>query len=111
MTPSEKSTALKLSNKQLKHLRGKGHSLSPLVLIGKQGINENVLEAVDAELTHHELIKVKIGNNSSVDKKAAAATLPQASESNLVQLIGKTLLLYRPNPEKPMNRRIHLPDI
>jgi RNA-binding protein len=111
MTTSEKSTALELSNKQVKYLRGKGHSLSPLVLIGKEGINENVLEAVDAELTHHELIKVKIGSNSSVDKKEAAATVPQTSKSNLVQLIGKTLLLYRPNPEKPKDRRIHLPEI
>lgn len=111
MTDSTSSKTSPLSQKQLKYLRGLGHKLSPLVLIGKEGINENVLRAVDTELLNHELIKVKIGTNSSVNKKDAAATLPESSESILVQLIGKTLLLYRKNPEKPKDKRIHLPNI
>lgn len=100
-----------LTGKQIKFLRGKGHKLSPLVLLGKEGINENVLQAVDTELKNHELIKVKIGTNSSVNKNSAAKEIPEATQSVLVQLIGKTLLLYRPNPEKPKEKRILLPKI
>ncbi len=88
-----------------------GHKLSPLVLIGKEGINDNLLQAVEAELSFHELVKVKIGTNSSVDKKVAAATLPESTGSALVQLIGKTMLLYRANPKKPKDKRIYLPNI
>lgn len=111
MTESKKNTLPQLSNKQIKHLRGLGHKLSPLVLIGKEGLSDNILQAVETELDNHELIKVKIGTNSSVDKKNAAETVPEATGSVLVQLIGKTLLLYRANPKRPKDKRIFLPKI
>lgn len=111
MTSIEHNKPIKLSNKQTKFLRGLGHKLSPLVLIGKEGVTTNLLKAVEAELASHELIKVKIGNNSSVNKKDAAEHIPQATKSCLVQLIGKTLLLYRCNPEKDKDEQIRLPKI
>lgn len=111
MTEPKKNTLSQLSNKQIKYLRGLGHKLSPLVLIGKEGLNDNILQAVETELVNHELIKVKIGTNSSVDKKNAAETVPSSTGSILVQLIGKTLLLYKANPKKPKDKRIFLPNI
>ncbi len=109
MTSPNESQDKILSNKQIKYLRGIGHKLSPLVLVGKEGLSESLVAAVAAELDNHELIKVKIGNNSGVDKKHAAAFLPQSTSSFLVQLIGKTLLLYRENPERDKENRIKLP--
>ncbi len=100
-----------LSAKQVKYLRGLGHRLSPLVLIGKEGMSAQLLEAVDAELANHELLKVKIGSNSSVDKNEAALRIPEATASALVQFVGKTLLLYRPNTDKPRDKRLHIPKI
>lgn len=98
-----------LSNKQKKYLKGLAHKLSPLVLIGKEGITDNLVEAVNTELTHHELIKVKVGSNSGTSKHEAAEVLPGLSSSSLVQLIGKTVLLYRKNPKKDKRERIYLP--
>lgn len=98
-----------LSNKQIKFLRGLGHNLSALVLIGKEGITDKLIQSTDTELLHHELIKAKIGTNSNVPKDEAADILPQATNSTLVQLIGKTMLLYRPNPKRPKDKRIILP--
>ncbi len=109
MTTKDKAPPPKLSNKQTKHLRGLGHKLSALVLIGKDGISDGIIEAAQTELFNHELIKVKIGKNSSVAKKDAAAILPVATSSSLVQLIGKTLLLYKANPELPKEQRLTLP--
>jgi RNA-binding protein len=109
MTTQEKSQTPTLTPKQTKYLRGLGHKLSPLVLVGKEGISEGVIEAAQTELTNHELIKVKIGSNSSVPKKDAANLIPIATTSSLVQLIGKTLLLYKANPEIPKEKRIYLP--
>jgi len=54
---------------------------------------------------------VKIGNNSGLEKNETAAILSEATHSSLVQLIGKTLLLYRKNPKRPREERIVLPKI
>lgn len=105
------TAAPRLSAKQIKYLRGLGHKLSPLVLIGKEGMSAQLLEAVDAELANHELLKVKIGSNSGLDKNEAALRIPEATASALVQFIGKTLLLYRPNPDKNKDKRLQLPNI
>ena len=109
MSSAQHTGTAPLTPKQIKYLRGLGHKLNPLVLIGKEGLNASLLQAVETELHNHELIKVKIGTNSSVDKKDAAAAIPEATRSELVQLIGKTLLLYRANPQKPKEKRIRVP--
>ena len=98
-----------LSNAQKKHLRKLSHERNPLVFIGKEGLGESVYEAIDSALESHELIKVKILNNSPVHKKEAAETVPLASASALVQLIGKTLVLYRESRKIKKQDRIILP--
>lgn len=98
-----------LSNAQKKYLRGLGHHLTPLVYIGKEGIGDSVIDAVDSALAAHELIKVKIINTSSVSKHEAAVIVPERSGSSLVQLIGKTLLVYRKNPKRKKEEQIKLP--
>lgn len=109
MTTEEGSTAPQLTNKQIKHLRGLGHKLAALVLVGKDGITDQLIKAAAAELYNHELIKVKIGNNSNVAKTDAAKIIPEKTGASLVQLIGKTLVLYKPNPERPKDKQIKLP--
>ncbi len=98
-----------LSSRQKKYLKGLGHALTPLVLIGKEGISASLIAATALELLRHELIKVKIGNNSGLEKNETARILTAATGSSLVQLIGKTLLLYRKNPKRPKEERIILP--
>ena len=97
-----------LSIKQKKFLKGLAHSLSPVVKIGKEGLTEGVLGTIQTELLHHELIKVKIGSNSNVEKGQAAELIPDQTASSLVQLIGKTLILYKANPKKQKDKRIIL---
>jgi len=98
-----------LTGKQKKFLKGLGHHLTPLVSIGKEGLTDNVLKATRQELLARELIKVKIGNNSALSKDKAAELLPESTESTLVQLLGKTLLLYKENSLKEKEHRILLP--
>ncbi len=98
-----------LSAKQKKYLKGVGHHLSPVIQIGKDGLSSKLIEATLLELANHELIKVKIGNNSGVDKQDAAFSLTKACSCHLIQLIGKTLLLYKENQERPKDERISLP--
>jgi RNA-binding protein len=100
---------LTLTGRQKKILKGLGHHLTPLICIGKEGMTDNVLKATRQELFTRELIKVKIGNNSTLNKNEAAELMPQVTESILVQLIGKTLLLYKENLEIEKGQRIILP--
>jgi len=97
-----------LTAKQIRLLKSLAHHLKPVVQIGKEDISENVVEATKQELFNHELIKIKIGNNSGVDKKEAATMLSQTTGSSLVQLIGKTIILYKENKKIKKDKRIRL---
>lgn len=107
---TEKKTASHpLTNAQKKYLRGLGHHLTPLVYIGKEGLADSVIDAVETALLARELIKVKIVNTSSVSKHEAAEIVPDRTGSSLVQLIGKTLLIYRKNPKRKKEEQIKIP--
>ena len=49
-----------LNSKQIRHLRGRGHHLSAVVNVGKEGVTDGVAAALDQALTDHELVKVKV---------------------------------------------------
>lgn len=91
----------KLTGKQARYLRGLGHSLKPVLQIGKAGITDAVVRQVHNALDTHELIKVKLIKSSPEETSEAAAELTERADCHLAQRIGKTLLLYRPRDESP----------
>jgi len=97
-----------LNGKAKKQLRGIGHHLQPVVYIGKEGITDNVVRATHQALRAHELIKIKLGQNCPLDKHSAAEAIADLAGAALVQLLGKTILLYLPNPDLPDKKRIQL---
>jgi RNA-binding protein len=103
------TTPAPLTGKQKKYLKSLAHPLLPVVQLGKEGLSAQAIAAVDIELTRHELIKVKIGGNSGLEKEASAAALVGATGGHLVQVIGKIVVLYRGNPKRAKEQRIHLP--
>jgi len=105
----EKVAGPELSSKQKKFLKGLGHSLSPVVAIGKDGLGERIVKATELELSRHELIKIKIGKSSPVSKREAAELLVTQSESSLVQVIGNTILLFKKNPKLAKDKQIKRP--
>lgn len=98
-----------LRGKQKKYLRGLGHHLDISVIVGREGLSDNLIFSCEDSLLAHELIKVKLGPNCPLDKKEAARQLAEQTGAQLVQLLGKTVLLYKTNPEIPKDQRIHLP--
>ena len=98
-----------LTARQKQFLKALAHPLNPLVQIGKEGMSAGIIDTVKAELQNHELIKIKIGNNSGLEKHATSQAVAEQTESILVQLIGKVFVLYKSNPEKPKDKRIKLP--
>lgn len=96
----------KLSEKQRKHLRGLGHSLKPIVLLGQAGLTESVVAEAVRALNDHELVKVRVTGMERDARDETLATLASRTDSALVGRIGHTALLYRQNKERP---RILLP--
>lgn len=97
---------MELDSRQRQHLKGLAHHLKPIVHVGKDGLSNSLLQQIDAALLQHELIKVKLGESSPLDRKTAAGELPAKTGAAFVQNIGRVFVLYRAHPEEP---RIELP--
>ena len=96
-----------LTGKQKRYLRGLGHKLKPVVLIGQQGIDERIVAALTTAVTAHELVKVKLPESYAGDRHAAAEELAAKTGAEVVQVLGRTILLYRTSNE---GRTIQLPE-
>ena len=98
-----------LSESQKKYLRGLGHQLKPLVMVGDAGLSDSVLAEFEGTIDHHELIKVRVRVGNRDARDAIIAKLCTTSGASLIQRIGNIALLYRPNLNKKAERRIQLP--
>jgi RNA-binding protein len=90
-----------LNGKQRRFLRGLGHHLDPVVQVGKDGISEGLVGALDIALDTHELIKIKLGESAGADRRVLGAAIAEAAASDLVQVLGRTVLLYRRRAKDP----------
>lgn len=96
-----------LSEPQKKHLRGLGHALKPLIMVGDAGLSESLLVEFESTLAHHELIKVRVRAGDRPARDGIIEELCKRSGAALVQRVGNMALLYRENPEK---KKIVLPN-
>ena len=95
-----------LTGKQKRYLRSLAHNIDPIFQIGKAGINDNMIRQIDETLENRELIKIHILQNNFDDKNDLAQTLSQATNSEVVQVIGSMIIIYRESQE---NKEISLP--
>ncbi|MEY0978024.1 ribosome assembly RNA-binding protein YhbY [Providencia rettgeri] len=96
---------MNLNKKQIQHLKSLAHHLSPVVMIGNNGLTEGVLAEIELSLAHHELIKVKIAGEDRDTKNLIADAIVRETGAVNVQIIGKILVIYRPSAD----RKIILP--
>lgn len=91
-----------LTGKQRANLRKHANTLDTILQIGKGGIEQPLVKQVDDALEAREMIKLRVlTETSSVSPKEAADILSGATNSDIVQVIGGRLVLYRRNPKKP----------
>jgi RNA-binding protein len=95
-----------LTGKQKRYLRSQAHHCIPVTQVGKGGVSDNMIDQLNLALEAHELIKVSILQNCEVHKKDVAAQLAEGTGAELVQLIGKQVVLYKESAE---NKQIVLP--
>ena len=95
-----------LTGKQKRFLRSKAMTMDALYQIGKEGLGENFSRQIDDALEARELIKIKILQNSAEVAAEAGTALAQELGAELVQIIGRCIVLYRKSKNKP---KIELP--
>lgn len=88
-----------LSTKQRQFLKGLAHPLKPVILLGANGLTEGVLSEIEVALGHHELIKIKIPGDDRETRRLIIDAIVRETRAEEVQLIGKTLVLFRTSKE------------
>lgn len=96
------ASTLGLLGKQKRYLRSLGTELNPILQIGKAGISANTLKQLEDALEARELVKIRVLNNCEDEPRQAAEALARAVTAELVQVIGRNALLYRPSAKKPV---------
>ena len=90
---------MSLTANQKKFLRGAGHKLEPVVLIGQHGLTPGVVAEMDLALETHELVKVRARVGDRSQRAQVLSSLAEQTRSELVQTIGNVGLFYRPDKE------------
>lgn len=90
-----------LTKQQLKHLITLTHNLKPVIMVGQNGVTENLLKELEIALEHHELVKIKIAGDNRESRSEMIELLCDKTSGEKVQAIGKTLTLFRRNTQKP----------
>jgi RNA-binding protein len=91
-----------LTPKQRAHLRSAAHHLKPIFQVGKEGITDSAVRAVEDAFNTRELLKVKVQEAAPLTARDAGTELSGRVDGvQHVQTIGRTIVLYREHPEKP----------
>ncbi len=93
-----------MKGKERAELRSEAHHLTPTVHIGQHGLTPALINSLDDALRTRELVKVKLGNKDDTKAKDVANALALATNSDVVQVIGRTATLFRENPEMDKKR-------
>ena len=93
-----------MKGRERAELRAEAHHLDPTVHIGQQGLTATVISSLDDALRTRELVKVRLGVKGDVKPKDIASSLALATNSAVVQVIGRTATLFRENPDLDKKR-------
>ena len=100
----------KLTSLQAKYLRGKAHSLKPIVFVGQKGLTDALIRSAEEAFNRHELIKIKfIDLKEKKQKEELAGAIGEKTNSFVAGMIGHIAILYRRHPD-PEKRKIVLPE-
>lgn len=92
---------MKLTSKQRAHLKGLAMNIDPIFQVGKSSITPEYVEAIREAFNTRELIKISVLKNCLDDPKEMAQVVAERTGSTVVQVIGKKIVLYKPDKDKP----------
>ena len=91
-----------MTSKQRAYLKSLANNLEPLFMVGKASITPEFNEAVSEAFNTHELIKLSVLKNCPDDPKELGITIAERTKSELVMVIGKKFVLYKPFKDNPV---------
>ncbi|MDD6034965.1 MAG: ribosome assembly RNA-binding protein YhbY [Lachnospiraceae bacterium] len=97
-----------MTTKQRAYLKGLAMNMDPIFQIGKGGLTTEYLDSVEEALEARELIKISVLKNCMDEPKELAYAIAENTDSEVVQVIGKKIVLYR-EARQPEKRKIVLP--
>ena len=89
-----------MTNKQKAYLKSLANELRPVTQVGKEGITYNLIESVDTALEARELIKLSVLKTCPSEMNEVAIELASETHSEVVQIIGRVIVLFRQNKKK-----------
>ena len=96
-----------MTSKQRAYLKSLASSLNPIFQVGKSSLTPELTQAIGQAFNRNELIKISVLKNCFDDPKEIAEMLAERTHSQVVHVIGKKIVLYKPDRDNP---RIVLPD-
>ena len=91
-----------LTSKQRAYLKSISNKLNPVFQIGKSGVSAAQISQIDDYLRVHEIIKIRVLDNSLFSAKEASAEIADAISAEVVQVIGSIGILYKKNDKEPV---------
>jgi len=88
-----------LSGKEKRLMRSQANQIKASVMIGREGMSSNVEHFINEAFNNKILVKVKVLDTCNDDRRQVAAQLDKIKDTEVVQLLGRTILLYRPLKE------------
>lgn len=95
-----------MNSKQRAYLKSLANKVTPIFQVGKSSLTPEMITAIDAALEKRELIKVSVLKNCLDEPKEIGTVIAERTHSEVVQVIGKKIILYRPSKNDP---KIELP--
>jgi putative YhbY family RNA-binding protein len=94
-----------LTSSRRSELRAQAHKLTPVVIIGDKGLTDLVIAEIDRSLKAHELIKVRAATDDRDARGTWMETICERLDAHPIQQIGKVLVVYRENFDKPREKK------
>lgn len=95
-----------MTSKQRAYLMSLASNLNPIFQVGKSSLTPEFTEAISESFNNRELIKISVLKNCFDDPKEIAQVIAERTHSQVIQVIGKKIVLYKPNKDNP---KIELP--
>ena len=91
----------KMTSKQRAYLKSLASTLEPLFQVGKGSVTPEIIEAISEAFNNRELLKISVLKNCMDDPRVIAEVIAERTRSQVVQVIGKKIVLYKPDKKNP----------
>lgn len=89
-----------MNAKERQRLKGLAHGLSPIIILGQNGLTDAVHAEINKALDSHELIKIRVNAEDKTERELLSEEICEVQKAELIQKIGHIIVIFRENPEK-----------